>query len=113
MSSRSPSSVTLVTQPQAGVKTADRLLHWIVVALLIVSVIATMAYTALSIYIATQLVYVATNANLCHTCLVGFTVQVCHFSEPGGPGTIKGLVHTRCTAKWESDVAANHYHGAW
>jgi len=47
-----------VTQPQGGVKTTGRLLRWIVVALLIVSVIVTMAYTALSIYIATQLVYV-------------------------------------------------------
>src|SRR6266705_341336 len=53
MSSRSP-----VTQPQGGVKTTDRLLRWIVVALLIVSVIVTLAYTALSIYIASQLVYV-------------------------------------------------------
>ena len=58
MSSRSPSSVLPVTQPQGGVKTTGRLLRWIVVALLIVSVIVTMAYTALSIYIATQLVYV-------------------------------------------------------
>src|SRR5438552_1849524 len=57
MSSRSPSSVMPVTQPQGGVKTTGRLLRWIVVALLIVSVIVTMAYTALSIYIATQLVY--------------------------------------------------------
>jgi len=47
-----------VTQPQGGVKPTGRLLRWIVVALLIVSVIVTMAYTALSIYIATQLVYV-------------------------------------------------------
>jgi len=46
------------TQPQGGVKKTDRLLRWIVVALLIVSVIVTVAYTALSIYIATQLVYV-------------------------------------------------------
>src|SRR5438876_11518597 len=58
MSSRSPSSVMPVTQPQGGVKTTGRLLRLIVVALLIVSVIVTMAYTALSIYIATQLVYV-------------------------------------------------------
>src|SRR6266496_1320401 len=58
MSSRSPSSVMPVTQSQGGVKTTGRLLRWIVLALLIVSVIVTMAYTALSIYIATQLVYV-------------------------------------------------------
>ncbi len=47
-----------VTQPQGGVKKTGRLLRWIVVALLIVSVIVTTAYTALSISIATQLVYV-------------------------------------------------------
>src|SRR6266566_2396358 len=58
MSSRPPSSVMHITQPQGGVKKTDRLLRWIVVALLIVSVIVTTAYTALSIYIATQLVYV-------------------------------------------------------
>jgi pimeloyl-ACP methyl ester carboxylesterase len=58
MSSRPPSSVVPITQPQGGVKKTDRLLRWIVVALLIVSVIVTTAYTALSIYIATQLVYV-------------------------------------------------------
>src|SRR5205823_13115419 len=58
MSSRPSSSVMPVTQPQGGVKRTDRLLRWIVVALLIVSVIVTMAYTALSIYIATQLVHV-------------------------------------------------------
>ncbi len=58
MSSRLPSSVMHITQPQGGVKKTDRLLRWIVVALLIVSVIVTVAYTALSIYIATQLVYV-------------------------------------------------------
>ena len=58
MSSRPPSSVLPVTQPQGGVKKTDRLLRWIVVVLLIVSVIVTTAYTALSIYIATQLVYV-------------------------------------------------------
>ncbi len=57
MSSRPPSSVMHITQPQGGVKKTDRLLRWIVVALLIVSVIVTTAYTALSIYIATQLVY--------------------------------------------------------
>ena len=57
MSSRPPSSVMPVTQPQGGVKSTDRLLRWIVVALLVISVIVTTAYTALSIYIATQLVY--------------------------------------------------------
>ena len=57
MFSRTSSSVAPATQPQAGAKT-NRLLRWIVVALLIVSVIVTTAYTALSIYIATQLAYV-------------------------------------------------------
>ncbi len=58
MSSRPPSSIMYVTQPQRGVKKPDRLLRRIVVVLLIVSVIVTAAYTALSIYIATKLVYV-------------------------------------------------------
>jgi len=57
MSSRPPSFVMPVTQTQAGAK-KDRLLRGIVVSLLIVSVLVTTAYTALSIYIATQLVYV-------------------------------------------------------
>ena len=57
MLSRTSSSVAPVTQTQAVAKTG-RLLRWIVVTLLIVSVIVTVAYTALSIYIATQLVYV-------------------------------------------------------
>jgi len=57
MSSRPPSTVMPITQPQGGVKKTDRLLRWIVVALLIVSVIVITFYTALSIYIATQLVY--------------------------------------------------------
>ncbi len=58
MSSRLPSSVKPVSRPQGGVKTTDRLLRWIVVGLLIVSVIVITFYTALSIYIATKLVYV-------------------------------------------------------
>jgi uncharacterized protein len=58
MSSRPPSSVMPSTQSQGGVKKTDRLLRWIVVTLLIVSAIVATAYTALSIYIATQLVYV-------------------------------------------------------
>src|SRR5437588_4001242 len=58
MSSRPSSSVLPVTQTQGGVKKTDHLLRWIVVALLIVSVVVTTVYTALSIYIATQLVYV-------------------------------------------------------
>ncbi|HYX48835.1 MAG TPA: alpha/beta fold hydrolase, partial [Ktedonobacteraceae bacterium] len=58
MSSYPPSSVAPVTQPQRGVKKTDRLLRWVVITLLVVSVVVTTAYTALSIYIATQLVYV-------------------------------------------------------
>ncbi len=58
MSSRPPASVEFIILPQRGVKKTDRLLRWIVVALLIVSVVVTTAYTALSIYIATKLVYV-------------------------------------------------------
>jgi uncharacterized protein len=58
MSSRPPSYFMPVTQTQAGVTMTDRLLRWIVVALLIVSIIVITAYTALSVYIATQLVYV-------------------------------------------------------
>jgi pimeloyl-ACP methyl ester carboxylesterase len=46
-----------VPQTRAGVKTTNHLLRWIVVALLIVSIIVTTAYTAISIYIATQLAY--------------------------------------------------------
>ncbi len=57
MSSRLPSSVMPITQPQGGVKKTDRFLRWIVVTLFIVSVIVTTVYTALSIYISTQLVY--------------------------------------------------------
>ena len=58
MSYHPPASAIPVAQPQGVVKKTDRLLRWIVVALLIISVIVTTAYTALSIYIATQLVYV-------------------------------------------------------
>jgi len=57
MLSRTSSSIAPVTQTQVVAK-KDRLLRWIVVASLIVSVIVTTAYTAISIYIATQLVYV-------------------------------------------------------
>src|SRR5438876_10995572 len=38
----------------------------------------------------------APKANLCYTCLVGLTIQVCHFSEPDRPGAIERLVHSRC-----------------
>jgi len=56
MSSRLLSSVMLSTQPQGGVKKTGRLLRLIVVTLLIFSAIVATAYTAFSIYIATQLV---------------------------------------------------------
>jgi uncharacterized protein len=58
MSSRSPSSIMPVSRSQGGVTKTNRLLRWMVVGLLIVSVIVITAYTALSIYIATKLVYV-------------------------------------------------------
>lgn len=58
MSFRPSSSVMPLTQPPGGVKKTGRLVRWIVVALLIVSVVVTTAYTALSIYISTQLIYV-------------------------------------------------------
>ena len=58
MTSHPPSFVMPVTQPQGVVKKTDQLLRGIVVALLLVSVIVTTIYTALSIYISTQLVYV-------------------------------------------------------
>src|SRR6266704_5230739 len=52
-------------------------------------------------------------ANLCYTCLVGIAVQVCHFPKPNRPGAIERLVHSRRVARWEPDLATNHYHGAW
>ena len=58
MSSRSPSSSMPISQPRGGVSTTNRLLRRIVVILLIGSAIVTTAFTALSIYIATKLVYV-------------------------------------------------------
>jgi uncharacterized protein len=58
MSSRSPSSSMPVSQPRGDVSTTNRLLRWIVVVLVSVSVIVITVYAALSIYIATKLVYV-------------------------------------------------------
>jgi ABC-type phosphate/phosphonate transport system permease subunit len=43
MSTRPPASVEPTIQPQGGVKKTDRLLRWVIVALLIVSVIVTTA----------------------------------------------------------------------
>lgn len=57
MSTHSFSPVVPAVQPREGVKKLDRLVHWVVVTLLVVSLIVATAYTALSIYIATQLVY--------------------------------------------------------
>ncbi len=79
MSSRPPSSILPVTQPQGGLKKTDRLLRWIVVALLIVSVIVTTAYTALSIYIATQLVYVPQKPNYATPASLGLQFKYVTF----------------------------------
>jgi len=58
MSAQPSSSISPVAQPQGGVKKSDRVLRWVVVVLLVLSVVVTTVYTALSIYIATKLVYV-------------------------------------------------------
>src|SRR5215472_10976204 len=58
MSALPSPSILPYTQPQGGVTKTDRLLRRVVVVLLVVSVLVTTAYIALSIYIATQLVYV-------------------------------------------------------
>jgi uncharacterized protein len=57
MKLRTPLSVVPDTQAQTGSTKTDRLLRWIVVALLIFSGIVTVAYSAISINIATKLVY--------------------------------------------------------
>jgi fermentation-respiration switch protein FrsA (DUF1100 family) len=57
MISRTSPTVAPVIQTQSGAKTS-RLLGWTIALLLIISCFITTAYTALSIYIATQLVYV-------------------------------------------------------
>src|SRR5438105_12782056 len=90
MSSRSPSSVMPVTQPQGGVKTTGRLLHWIVVVLLIVSVIVTTAYTALSIYIATQLVYVPQKPLYATPALLGLQFKYVTFPSRVDHVQLKG-----------------------
>src|SRR6516225_3983860 len=58
MAAQPSSSISPVTQPQGGVNKSDRVLRWVVIVLLVISVIVTTAYIALSDYIATQLVYV-------------------------------------------------------
>jgi uncharacterized protein len=90
MSSRSPSSVTPVTQPQGGLKTTDRLLRWIVVALLVVSVIVTTLYTALSIYIATQLVYVPQKPNYATPASLGLQFKYVTFPSRIDQVQLKG-----------------------
>src|SRR6266568_285201 len=90
MSSRSPSSVMPVTQSQGGVKTTGRLLRWIVLALLIVSVIVTMAYTALSIYIATQLVYVPQKLLYATPASLGLQFKYVTFPSRVGHVQLKG-----------------------
>ena len=57
MSTRPSSSVMPLTQATGRVKKTGRLLRWIVVAFLIISVVVTTVYTALSIYISTRLIY--------------------------------------------------------
>ncbi len=57
MSSHLFSPVVPASQSREGAKKPDRLLRWFVVALLVFSLIVITAYTALSIYIATQLAY--------------------------------------------------------
>jgi len=90
MSSRPPSSVLPVTQPQGGLKKTDRLLRWIVVALLIISVIVTTAYTALSIYIATQLVYVPQKPNYATPASLGLQFKYVTFPSRIDQVQLKG-----------------------
>jgi hypothetical protein len=71
MSSRLPSSVTHITEPQGGVKKTDRLLRCNCDYGL---------YCSLHLY-CNAISLCATKANLCYTCFVGITVQVCHLSE--------------------------------
>src|SRR3989441_1308281 len=59
MSSQPPSSVTPATQIKPKATTNGRKWRVLVVVLVIISGLLTSAYTALSLYIATQLVYVA------------------------------------------------------
>ena len=113
MSSHPSSSVVPVTQSQGGVKKTDRLLRWVVVALLIVSIIVTTAYTALSIYIATQLVYKPQTPIYATPASLGLQFKYVTFPKPNRSGAVKRLVYTRGIAQWESDIAANHYHGTW
>src|SRR5215469_16350424 len=35
----------------------------------------------------------ATKATLCHTCLIGIAVQVCHVPKPNRSGAVKRLVY--------------------
>lgn len=90
MSSRSPSSVIPVTQPQGGIKKTDRLLRWIVVTLLIVSVIVITAYTALSIYIATQLVYVPQKSIYATPASLGLQFKYVTFPSRADQVQLKG-----------------------
>jgi fermentation-respiration switch protein FrsA (DUF1100 family) len=89
MLSRTSSSVTPVTQTQAGAKTG-RLLRWIVIALLIISVIVTTAYTALSIYIATQLVYVSKKPIFATPALLGLQFKYVTFPSRVDRVQLKG-----------------------
>jgi uncharacterized protein len=62
------------TKPSTG-----RLLRWVVVTLLIVSGAATLAYSALSIYIATQLVYVSQKSIAATPASLGLQFQYVTF----------------------------------
>ncbi|MGZ3623514.1 MAG: alpha/beta hydrolase [Ktedonobacteraceae bacterium] len=90
MSSHPSSSVVPVTQSQGVVKKTDRLLRWVVVALLIVSIIVTTAYTALSIYIATKLVYVQQKPLYATPALLGLQFKYVTFPSRMDQVQLKG-----------------------
>src|SRR5689334_20191170 len=58
MAAQPSSSISPIAQRQGGVNKSDRVLRWVVIVVLVISLVVTAAYSALSIYIATQLVYV-------------------------------------------------------
>jgi uncharacterized protein len=58
MAAQPSSSISPIAQPQGGFNKSNRVLRWVVIVLLVISLVVTAAYSALSIYIATQLVYV-------------------------------------------------------
>jgi fermentation-respiration switch protein FrsA (DUF1100 family) len=90
MSSRSPSSSMPVSQPRGGVPATNRLLRRIVVGLLIGSAIVTTAYTALSIYIATKLVYVPQTTIYATPASLGLQFKYVTFSSRVDQLQLKG-----------------------